>query len=101
MKYFIVIFMFLSSPLYANDLITSFYTCSHKDNNLIRQVKIVHKDRGCEVDYVKSVGTANENSKILWSAKNSTEYCDNKGHSFVEDTLQNKFGWICIDEMNK
>ena len=101
MRYFIFFALLIYSPLLANDIVTSDYTCSHKNNNLVRKVTIVHKDQGCQVSYVKSYGTANENSKILWNAKNSTEYCDIKGHEFVEEKLQKKFGWVCIDEMNK
>ena len=101
MKKLIYLILLFSTPLYANELVTSLYNCTHKNNNLIRQVKIVHKERGCEVIYNKSVGTTNESSKILWNAKNSSEYCDNKGHNFVEEKLQREFGWVCIDEMNK
>ena len=101
MKYFFLFSMFFTNSIFASDLITSHYTCTHKDTNLVRQVKIIHKDRGCEVSYVKAFGTVEETSKILWSANNSTEYCDNKGHQFVEEKLQRKFGWVCVDEMNK
>ena len=101
MKYLIFFIMLFSSPLYAVDLVTSQYTCTHKDNDLFREVKIVHKDPGCEVTYTKAVGTVNENTRTLWRAKNSTEYCDKKGHAFVADKLQQEFGWVCIDQFNK
>jgi len=33
--------------------------------------------------------------------KNSTNYCDNKGFDFVEETLQKKYGWVCVDANDK
>ena len=101
MKYFIFFTLLFPTSIFANDFITSNYTCTHKDSKLVRQVKIIHKDQGCQVSYVKSFGTIDEISKTLWSANNSTEYCDTKGHEFVEEKLQKKYGWVCIDEMNK
>ena len=77
------------------------YTCSHKNNDLIRKVKIVHLDQGCEVKYTKAVGTVNEETRSLWKAKNSTEYCDNKGQDFVKEKLQKKYGWVCIELMKE
>ena len=100
MKYLILLIFLFTSPLYAVDLVSSQYTCTHKDNELVREVKIVHKDPGCEVAYTKAVGTENEKTKTLWRAKNSTEYCDNKGREFVEQKLQKEFGWACIDQVN-
>ena len=101
MKYLILLLILFSSPLYAVDLISSQYTCTHKDNDLFREVKIVHKDPGCEVAYTKAVGTVNEKTRTLWRAKNSTDYCDKKGHAFVEEKLQQEFGWVCIDTITK
>ena len=101
MKYLIFLIILFSSPLYAVDLVSSQYTCTHKDNDLFREVKIIHKDQGCEVTYTKAVGTVNEKTRSLWRAKNSTEYCDNKGHAFVEEKLQQEFGWVCIDTITK
>ena len=101
MKYLIFSIILFSSPLYAVDLVSSQYTCTHKDNDLVRHVKILHKDQGCEVTYTKEVGTVNENTRSLWRAKNSTEYCDNKGNAFVEEKLQQEFGWVCFDQINK
>ena len=101
MKYLIFFIVLFSSPLYAEDLVSSLYTCTHKSNDLVREVKIIHQDQGCQVTYTKAVGTVNEKTKFLWRAKNSTEYCDNKGHAFVEEKLQQEFGWVCIDQMNK
>jgi hydroxylamine reductase (hybrid-cluster protein) len=36
------------------------YTCTHKSKDLIREVKIIYQDQGCEVTYTKAVGTVNE-----------------------------------------
>ena len=77
------------------------YTCTHNSNELIREVKIIHQEQGCEVNYTKAVGTVNEKTKSLWKANNSTEYCDNKAHVFVEEKLQQEYGWVCIDPVNK
>ena len=101
MKYLIFFIVLFSSPLYAEDLVSSLYTCTHKNNDLVREVKIIHQGQGCQVTYTKAVGTVNEKTKSLWRANNSTEYCDNKGHAFVEEKLQQEFGWVCIDQMNK
>ena len=100
MKYLILFIILFSSPLYAVDLVSSQYNCTHKDNELVREVKIVHKDQGWEVIYTKAVGTVNENTRSLWRAKNSTEYCDNKGHAFVEEKLQKEFGWVSVNHIN-
>ncbi len=100
MRYLILLIVLFSSPLYAVDLVSSQYICTHKDNELVREVKIIHKDQGCDVTYTKAVGSVNEKTKTLWKAKNSTEYCDNKGRAFVEEKLQKKFGWACIDQIN-
>ena len=101
MKYLVFLIIMFSSPLYAVDLVSSLYTCTHEGNELVRQVKIIHKDQGCQVTYTKAFGTVNEKTKSLWRAKNSTEYCDNKGLAFVEEKLQKEFGWVCIDQINK
>ena len=101
MKYLVFFALLIPTPIFASDLITSHYTCTHNDTKSVRQVKIIHKEQGCQVSYVKSFGTVDETTKVLWSANNSTEYCDNKGHQFVEEKLQKKYGWECIDEMNK
>jgi len=39
--------------------------------------------------------------ELYGEQKNSTEYCDNKGHAFVEEKLQQEFGWVCIDTITK
>ena len=101
MKYLIFFIFLFSSPLYAEDLVSSLYSCTHKNNDLVREVKIIHQDQGCRVTYTKAVGTVNEKTKSLWRANNSTEYCDNKGQAFVEEKLQQEFGWVCIDTITK
>ena len=60
MKYLILFIVLFSSPLYAVDLVSSQYSCTHNDNDLVREVKITHTDPGCEVTYTKGVGTVNE-----------------------------------------
>ena len=100
MKYLFFFIIIFSTPLYAVDLVSSQYTCTHKDNEQVREVKIVHQNPGCVVTYTKEVGTVNEKTKSLWRAKNSTEYCDNKGRKFVEEKLQKEFGWVCVDQIN-
>ena len=99
MKYLFFLIILISSPLYAVDLVSSLYSCTHKDNDLVRQVKIIHKDKGCQVTYTKAFGTVNEQTKSLWRAKNSTECCDKKGLAFVEEKLQQEFGWVCINQI--
>jgi len=46
MKYLIFFIVLFSSPLYAEDLVSSQYTCTHNDNDLFREVKIIHQDQG-------------------------------------------------------
>ncbi len=123
MKYLFIFTVLFCLPLYAQDLVSPIpevleikeesaefnpvdekqtvvaYTCSHKNSDLIRKVKIIHLEQGCEVTYTKAFGTVNEETKSLWKAKNSTEYCDNKGQEFVKEKLQKKYGWMCIDPM--
>ena len=100
MKYLILFAILFASPLYAVDLISSQYICTHKDNDKVRQVNIIHKNQGCQVTYTKSVGTVDEKTTSLWRAKNSTDYCDNKGKAFVEEKLQQTFGWVCLEQIN-
>ena len=111
MRYLILFIVLFSSPLYAQDLVSPLhetlelqeesadftpvdekhtvvaYTCTHKSDDLIREVKIILQDQGCEVTYTKAVGTVIEKTKSLWKANNSTEYCHNKDHAFVEEKL--------------
>ena len=42
MKYLILFIVLFSSPLYAVDLVSSQYSCTHNDNDLVREVKIIH-----------------------------------------------------------
>jgi len=101
MKMLIAFGLLFSTPLYAEEVVSSLYNCTHKDTSLVRQVMITHQYPGCHVTYFKADETGNKTSKVLWRAKNSTNYCDNKGFDFVEETLQKKYGWVCVDEKNK
>ena len=101
MKILIAFALLFSTPLYAEDVVSSLYSCTHKDNKLVRQVKITHMYPGCQVIYIKADETSNIMGDVLWSAQNSTDYCDEKGLAFVEEKLQRKYGWICLDELNK
>ena len=86
MKYLIFFIFLFSSPLYAEDLVSSLYSCTHKSNDLVREVKIIHQDQGCQVTYTKAVGTVNEKTKYLWRAKNSisrTPYSSNSSSSYI------------------
>ena len=101
MKILIAIALLFSTSLYAEDVVSSLYTCTHKDNDFVRQVKITHLYPGCQVAYIKAGETGNKMGEVLWSAQNSTDYCDKKGLAFVEEKLQRKYGWVCVDELNK
>ena len=109
MKILIAFGLLFSTPLYAEEkvlvaftgVVSSLYNCTHKNTSLVRQVMTTHQYPGCHVIYVKTDETGNKTSKVLWRAKNSTNYCDNKGFDFVEETLQKKYGWVCVDENNK
>ena len=101
MKMLIAFGLLFSTPLYAEEVVSSLYNCTHKDTSLVRQVMITHQYPGCHVTYIKADETGNKTSKVLWRAKNSTNYCDNKGFDFVEETLQKKYGWVCVDENDK
>ena len=102
MKILISLGLLFTTPLYAEEVISSLYNCTHKGNsNLVREVMIIHQYPGCNVTYIKTDEKGNKTSKVIWSAKNSTNYCDNKGFDFVEETLQKKYGWVCVDEKNK
>ena len=101
MKMLIAFGLLFSTPLYAEEVVSSLYNCTHKNNSLVRQVMITHQYPGCHVTYIKTDETGNKTSKVIWRAQNSTNYCDNKGFDFVEETLQKKYGWVCVDENNK
>jgi len=101
MKILIAFALLFSTQLYAEDVVSSHYICTHKDNNHVREVKITHQYPGCQVIYIKANETSNIMGDVLWSAQNSTDYCDEKGLAFVEEKLQRKYGWVCLDELNK
>ena len=71
MKYLIFLIILFSSPLYAVDLVSSQYTCTHKDNDLFREVKIIYKDQGCEVTLNKRKV---DGKKISSKTKGSSGY---------------------------
>jgi len=58
-------------------------------------VGISHLSPGCEVTYTKSGA-----SKVIYSAKHSTDYCDEKGSEFVTEKLEKKYGWNCRVRLN-
>ena len=99
MKILIALALLLSTPVYAEDMVSSLYNCTHKDNDFVREVKITHLNPGCQVIYIKADETGNKMGKVLWSAQNSTDYCDKKGRAFVEEKLQGIYNWICVDKM--
>ena len=101
MKILIAFALLFSTSLYAEDVVYSLYICTHKDNDLVRQLKITHLSPGCQVIYIKTDDTGKKMGEVVWSAQNSTDYCDEKGLAFVEEKLQRKYGWICLDELNK
>ena len=101
MKMLIAFGLFFSTSLYAEEVVSSLYICTHKDSRLVRQVMITHLYPGCHMTYIKDDEKGNKTSKVIWRAQNSTNYCDNMGFDFVEETLQKRYGWVCIDEKNK
>jgi len=101
MKILIAFALLFSTPLYADEVVDSHYICTHKNNNHVRQVKIIHQNPGCQVIYIKADETNDIMGQVVWSAQNSTNYCDEKGLTFVEEKLQRKYGWVCLDELNK
>ena len=101
MKILIAFVFLFSTSLYADEVVTSLYNCTHKDNDFVRQVKITHLYPGCQVHYIKAQETGDQMGDVLWSAQNSTDYCDEKGSDFVAEKLEKKYGWICQDELRK
>ena len=95
MKFFLTILFFYSTLAIAEDKIASVYTCTHKDNDFVRQVKVIHLSPGCQVNYIKADETGNKMGDVIYNAQNSTDYCDEKSQEFVEKRLVGKFGWMC------
>lgn len=63
--------------------------CTH--GNQTRVIEVVYKTDDvvpCEVRYAKS-----DSSKVLWSANNAENYCEEKAATFVEK--QKAWGWSC------
>ena len=74
MKMLIAFGLLFSTPLYAEEVVSSLYNCTHKDTSLVRQVMITHQYPGCHVTYIKADETGNKTSKVLWRAQNSRTY---------------------------
>ena len=90
----IAAFLF-STALSAGEVATT-YICTHSSHpKLLRRVEISHLALGCEVTYIKSDEAGNETSKVIYTAKHSTDYCDEKGSEFVTEKLVKKYGWLC------
>ena len=53
MKILIAFVLLFSTSLYADEVVTSLYNCTHKDNDIVRQVKITHLYPGCQVHYIR------------------------------------------------
>ena len=47
MKMLIAFGLLFSTPLYAEEVVSSLYNCTHKDTSLVRQVMITHQYPGC------------------------------------------------------
>ena len=95
----------LSAPLVADDATTinvpaeaavtatviDTYTCHHRERVRIIQVLNYHgADVVCEVSYENA-----SDKKILWDAKWSTDFCQNKARQFA--VKQVGWGWRCTD----
>ena len=100
MKILTAFALLFSTSLYAGEMVSS-YNCTHEDHDLVRKVEITHLAPGCEVTYIKADETGNKIGKVIYSAQNSTDYCDEKGSDFVVKKLEKKYGWICQDELKK
>ena len=85
----------LPTALSAGEVATT-YSCTHSSHpKLLRKVEISHLAPGCEVTYIKTNGKGTQTSKVIYTAKHSTDYCDEKGSEFVTEKLGKKYGWIC------
>ena len=92
--------LLFSTALSAGEVATS-YACAHwRHPELLRKVEISHLAPGCEVTYIKTNGKGTQTSKVIYSAKNSTDYCDEKGSEFVTEKLEKKYGWNCRVRLN-
>ena len=93
--------LLFSTALSAGEVATS-YACAHwRHAELLRKVEISHLAPGCEVTYIKSDEKGNETGKVIYNAKNSTNYCDQKGSEFVTEKLEEKYGWSCYEILFK
>ncbi|MDH5433842.1 MAG: hypothetical protein OEY19_07840 [Gammaproteobacteria bacterium] len=84
MKYLVLFLSFFSFGAMASQTI-----CTHGDQE--RKIEIVYPSGGnvpCEVHYTKA-----GSSQVLWEAKNTEGYCEEKAAEFV--AKQENWGWSC------
>jgi len=65
MKMLIAFGLLFSTPLYADEVVSSIYNCTHKDTSLVRQVMITHQYPGCHVTYIKADETGNKKTQQI------------------------------------
>lgn len=65
-----------------------------KQDTRVRKVTLSQGDDGlaCKVSYLKESQAAGE-EKVLWSAKQKTDYCQEQATAFVEKLKS--WGWSC------
>ncbi|WP_196139591.1 hypothetical protein [Aliikangiella sp. G2MR2-5] len=86
-QYILGLAIIASSSLSAAENLTT--VCKSADN--IREISIVYPEgtqTPCEVHYTKKGET-----KVLWSAKAESGYCESKAADFIEK--QKDWGWQC------
>ena len=91
---FFIFVIFFSFNLCASEVKSS-WICTHRNNDFIRKVNVVHKSVGCDVYYIKPTETNDHNGEIIFHAEYSTSFCDKKGRDFVENKLVIEWGWRC------
>jgi hypothetical protein len=89
MKKLIICSLLLSATAATHAIENVKTICSH--GNETRVIEVVYKTENavpCEVRYAKS-----NSSKVLWSANNAENYCEEKANAFIEK--QKGWGWSC------
>ena len=89
MKKLLICSLLLSATAATHAIENIKTVCSH--GNETRVIEVVYKTEDvvpCEVRYAKS-----DSSKVLWSANNAENYCEEKAAVFVEK--QKAWGWSC------
>jgi hypothetical protein len=85
-----LVFVMLSTLAISSASADIISTCTHGEKT--RVISVVYLEPGskvpCEVQYQKS-----QSSQVLWSATNSTGYCEKKAALFVEKQIN--WGWQC------